>query len=266
MENQNDQEPARYEAEYVTRQVLFAQTFIKKLNLRGYEHLLDLGCGRGYLTACLAQVLKAGQVVGIDTVTDVIQLARETYRPVSYPNLKFWQMDIETFDLHGRFDIVVSNGILHWLEDHTVVLSNIRRHLVPQGKIFIRLKGKGYAADLCMVIKQTAVHPDWQPYFQELRFPNVSHGAGDYEAWLPACGFAPKRIELLSKQVFFEDVHAFQIWLRMTWFRLVPGLSLEQQQPFWRLITEAYLDVCPLDRHGRVLVEDVTLEVEAVVV
>ena len=48
-------------------QQMWARELIAKLDLKGDERVLDIGCGDGKITAEIAAKLKNGTVVGIDS-------------------------------------------------------------------------------------------------------------------------------------------------------------------------------------------------------
>jgi len=60
-------------------QLRWAQELIPKLKLIGNEALLDIGCGDGKITAEIAKCLPEGRAVGIDSSTQMINLAQSTF-------------------------------------------------------------------------------------------------------------------------------------------------------------------------------------------
>ncbi len=108
---------------------------IDKLTLRGDERILDIGCGDGKLTALLAQCVPAGVVVGIDASAEMVALASKRWGEGD--RLMFRQMDAQEIrsatDLAGRFDVVFSNSVLHWVPDHPAVLAGIHHSLCASG-------------------------------------------------------------------------------------------------------------------------------------
>jgi cyclopropane fatty-acyl-phospholipid synthase-like methyltransferase len=66
---------------------------ISKLNLRGDEHLLDIGCGDGKLAADIASQFPGGNVVGIDNSVSMVDLARQEDPSRKYRNLSFQLLD-----------------------------------------------------------------------------------------------------------------------------------------------------------------------------
>jgi trans-aconitate methyltransferase len=70
---------ADYAANSVVQQS-WARELIAKLDLRGDEHVLDVGCGDGKVTAEIAQTVPRGSVIGVDASPQMIEFAQKTFR------------------------------------------------------------------------------------------------------------------------------------------------------------------------------------------
>lgn len=82
--------------------------------------VLDLGCGTGILTAQLADFSKS--VVGVDSSENMIKKAENQYR-----NIDFFVCDALDLPFEKQFDVVFSNAVFHWINDHNLLLQNIKR-------------------------------------------------------------------------------------------------------------------------------------------
>ncbi|HVM51068.1 MAG TPA: methyltransferase domain-containing protein, partial [Candidatus Acidoferrum sp.] len=67
----------------------WARELIGRLRLAGNEHILDVGCGDGKVSAELARAVPRGSITGIDASADMIRFARQTFPPSEISNLKF---------------------------------------------------------------------------------------------------------------------------------------------------------------------------------
>jgi trans-aconitate methyltransferase len=117
----------------------WAQELIDKLQIRGNEHILDIGCGDGKVTAEIARHLPEGEVVGIDASPEMIRFALEHFPPTRFPNLSFAEMAAQAMTFRERFDVVFSNAALHWIPDHRPVLAGISDALHPGGRLLIQM-------------------------------------------------------------------------------------------------------------------------------
>ena len=73
------------------------------------EHILNLGCGTGRLTASIRDAGAA--VVGLDADQAMIASAR-----ASLPDIEFIVGDGQSFQLLHAVDAVFSNAALHWMK------------------------------------------------------------------------------------------------------------------------------------------------------
>lgn len=244
-------------------QLLWAQELISKLSLRGNEIVLDVGCGDGKVSAQLAQVVKDGEVIGIDLSNDMIHRATETFPVASYPNLRFLQMDAENIRLPTQFDIAFSNATLHWVKDHLAVLRGVRACLKVGGTITFQMGGRGNAYGIFRAIDTVISKPQWHSYFAHFTPPYYFFGPEEYETWLPESEFRPERVELILKDMQHQSVVGLAGWFRTTWFPYTNRLPDELRESFIAEVVEAYIEEYPPDAGGCTHVEMVRLEVEA---
>lgn len=101
-------------------------------DVRG-RRVLDAGCGSGALSAALRD--GGAAVTGIDASVGMLDLARE--RLGNAIELRVADLnDRLPFD-DGEFDDVIASLVLHYLEDWTTALTEIRRVLTPSGRLFV---------------------------------------------------------------------------------------------------------------------------------
>jgi SAM-dependent methyltransferase len=97
------------------------------------RRILDAGCGSGPLFAALRE--RGAVVTGIDASTGMLELARRRLGD---------EADLRVADLggplpfaNGAFDDVVASLVLHYLEDWEPTLAELRRMLVPGGRLIV---------------------------------------------------------------------------------------------------------------------------------
>ena len=73
---------------------------IAEFEFKGNEHILDLGCGDGILTAQLTDMVSNGFVLGIDASQGMINAAIKNKKP----NLEFRLLDINQIYFKEGFD------------------------------------------------------------------------------------------------------------------------------------------------------------------
>jgi trans-aconitate 2-methyltransferase len=245
-------------------QTQWALELIDKLALGGQETLLDLGCGNGVVTGRLAEILRDGQVTGLDSSAEMIRLARERFPADRYPNLRFVEMDAAAIRLPGQFDVVFSNAALHWVQDQAAVLRGVRSCLRPRGRLLFQMGGQGNAAEILSTLNALARLPRWRSRLEGFACPYFFQGPEQYRRRLSELGFHPGRVELVEKDMQHSGTDGLKGWLRTTWFPYTDRLPPAEREPFLDELLAAYLARVPLDAEGRTHVKMVRLEVEAV--
>ena len=108
------------------------------INVRGGMRILDLGCGRGYLTFPIAEGNPDCEVTGLDIVSDAIDANRSRAREVELDNLTFVNYDGIDFPFEaGTFDLVVTRYSLHHFPDIEHSIGEVSRVLKGGGSLFI---------------------------------------------------------------------------------------------------------------------------------
>lgn len=84
-------------------QMQWTNELIAKLDLKGCESILDIGCGDGKITAQLAQIVRNGYVLGIDSSESMIRRDSEQFPTSVIPNLSFPYTDRLLIGLREAF-------------------------------------------------------------------------------------------------------------------------------------------------------------------
>jgi arsenite methyltransferase len=126
-----------------------ADIMLDKIQWRGNENVLDIGCGRGLLTIKAAERLDSGHVVGID-IWSSKDLTGNTQK-ASEDNIKLANLSDRALIQYGdacglefddeSFDVIVSNLTIHnidSMENRFVALDEMIRVLKPGGYILIQ--------------------------------------------------------------------------------------------------------------------------------
>lgn len=149
------------------------------------EHILDLGCGDGLLTARLA----AGgcDVLGVDASPDMVAATQARGLPAAV-------MDGASLSFDAQFDAVFSNAALHWMTDYQGVLAGVFTALRPGGRFVAEFGGYGNVAAVESALQNALAERDVHvpsPWF----FPRPEA----YRAALEAAGFVVNSIEHFAR-------------------------------------------------------------------
>ncbi|MDD5140650.1 MAG: methyltransferase domain-containing protein [Verrucomicrobiales bacterium] len=254
---------AAYAANSFVQQT-WARELIVRLNLRGDEHILDIGCGDGKVTAEIARALPGGSVMGVDASAEMIAFARKAFPSSKIPNLKFQFADARKISFTKKFDLVFSNAALHWVDDHPAILRGAASVLNPGGRLVVSCGGKGNAHDVFLALRPEMRLKRWREFFRRMPMPYFFYTPGDYEKWLPKFGFKTQSIKLAPKDAVYDGADGFATWLRTTWIPYVQRVPENLREEFIVAVTNRYTAKHPPDKSGQVHVRMVRLEIDAV--
>jgi trans-aconitate methyltransferase len=241
----------------------WARELIGKLSLKGNEAVLDLGCGDGKVTAEIACAVASGSVIGGDSASAMIELAKVRYPSRHYSNLSFKVLDARHLSFEGCFDVVFSNAVLHWVKDHGPVVAGLFKSLRPGGKILLQMGGEGNASQVLCALSDVLSSFEWQAYFENFTFPYGFLGVEEYKALLLKTGFSIDRLELIPKDMEHSGKLAFEGWIRTTWLPYTECVPKEKRDKFIHEVSARYLEKVPMTQDGKVHVAMVRIEVEA---
>ncbi|HZF00500.1 MAG TPA: methyltransferase domain-containing protein [Methylomirabilota bacterium] len=255
--------PADYAANSSVQQT-WARELIAKLNLRGDEHLLDVGCGDGKVTAEIARAVPDGSATGIDDSPQMIEFAKKTFSPGKFPNVRFRTMDARKIKFERQFDLVFSNAALHWVDDHQAILRGAASVLKTGGRLVVSCGGKGNAQDVFLALRPEMRLKRWCEFFRKTPKPYFFHAPDDYEKWLPRFGFRIESLKLVPKDATYDGAEGFTAWLRTTWIPYVQRVPENVREEFIAAVTQRYIAKHPPDANGKVHVKMVRLEIDAI--
>ena len=242
----------------------WARELIRKLELKGNERILDIGCGDGKVTAEIALCVPNGFVLGIDNSKEMITLSQSLFPADAFSNLRFQCEDVSRLPFENKFDVVFSNATLHWVLDHKPVLQGICKSLRHGGRILLQMGGRNNAYAVEKMMKNLIKKEEWSRYFVSFSFSYGFYGPDEYCRWLRDAGLIEKRVELIPKDAKHEGRSGFESWIRTTWLPYTHRVPEKERELFITHLAGDYLQQYPADESGIVHVDMMRLEVEAV--
>lgn len=153
---------------------------LRRMDLRGGERVLDLGCGSGWATRLLARLVAdgphgSGQVVGLDISDEMVRQARAASR--DFDNVMFVQGSAAQIPWEENFfDKVLSVESFYYYPDQDRALAQLFRVMAPHGRLFI----------LINLYKDNEYSLQWVP---KLKVPVHVRSAAEYVELLKAHAF-----------------------------------------------------------------------------
>lgn len=164
--------------------------------------VLDLGCGKGQLTAQLQQLY--GEALGVDFSRAAIVSAQEAFAEV--PQLSFLQRDILRLDFADYFDLAFDSHCFHCViedQDRELFLKQVRQGLKRGGHLAL----------------ETMVRPEQGPYAMD--------ESGFFWELLPSPTgnvFLPTRRVKQSDEI---EAEILQAGFRIVYLKVMKDLSID---------------------------------------
>ena len=159
----------------------------------GTDKILDLGCGTGTLTNQLAD--RCNYVLGIDSSDTMIHEAKNCF-----PHLDFATVDALEIDYTCEWDIIFSNAVFHWIDNHNLLLQKIYKALKPSGKLICEF---GAHVNISTIENgfRYALQEMGIQYVSKFNFPTVS----SFEQLLAKNGFLIEQIYSYDRPTPLKD-------------------------------------------------------------
>ena len=169
--------------------------------------ILDLGCGTGELSVCMAELVgPEGKVVAVDPDKERILLAQQSYGEVR--NLSFVEGSASNFPGIGTesYDIIFSNYVIHWIPDKHEVFKNMFGSLKREGKIAIEYNDRFLSFEMSAY---KVLNPKNAPRFLEMcQFEERAK----IEEYCSTAGFHIVTSYDTSMQLVFESIESLLNW------------------------------------------------------
>lgn len=216
-----------------------AQLILETIDFVGDEHVLDLGCGSGNVTAFIAQQVPNGLVIGIDSSKSMIDSAQRH----ESSNLKFKHIHIQNCIFpENSFHFVMSFLCLHWIEDLKGILQKVEFILKPGGRLIgCMAHPQHFFYDPVIKVMQSS---KWEPYFHNFsQEPWHSQDPNSFALLLDEVGLKPLSLSVWHKTAAFASKEQFANFIH-NWIYAIPHMALlpiEKCEEFVKDMIEYFL-------------------------
>lgn len=121
-----------------------------------HDSILDVGCGKGFLTN---EFSKLGKVIGIDVSPSALREARK-----NNPNTRFYESSITDFSYNRhRFDLIIASECLNYIKNKQVAIkrmSALGDYLITSNFFLSRhgISMNGLFAEILLLLKLKPLH------------------------------------------------------------------------------------------------------------
>jgi len=140
---------------------------LQALGLDGDEHVLEVGTGSGFMTACLASL--AAEVTSIDIYPDFLSDAEDKLADRNISNVELMEMDAMRELPDGGYDAIAVTGSIQSFDPRFVEALN------PFGRLFV-VVGNAPAMEAKLVVRKDEKEWETVSLFETTLAPLV-HGA-----------------------------------------------------------------------------------------
>ncbi|MCK1796882.1 methyltransferase domain-containing protein [Streptomyces sp. XM4193] len=178
---------ARYDSQFGFVAALGAGV-VDLLDPQPGEHVLDLGCGSGHLTALIAE--RGATVTAVDG--DPAMVAAATARLGQPVQLA----DGHDFTVAEPVDAVFSNAALHWMTRPAEVLASVRGALRPGGRFVGEMGGARNIAAIVDAVRAALAEHELA---EGMRVPWYFPTPAEYATLLERQGFTVDSVEYFAR-------------------------------------------------------------------
>ncbi len=210
------------------------------------QHVADLGCGTGHLTAKLLEKFPNASIVGVDSSAQMLKKSAT----LKNSRLEFVLADLSAWQPEKPLDVIVSNAALQWLEDHETLIPNLANLLEPNGVLAVQMP-INFEQPSHMILRDLTSSETWKPHLRaflsKLRVPK---SATWYIQTLSSLGFKVDAWETTYHHVL-QGENAVLEWVKGTALRpVLNALEPELHTHFLEELGGRYLEAYPKQAFG----------------
>ncbi|WP_296713453.1 methyltransferase [Rhodoblastus sp.] len=154
--------------------------------------ILDLGAGTGHVTELALQQWPHAKLTALDAAPAMLARLRAKFPRARFPNVATIRRDAARLDGVGRYDLILSSMMLHWLDAPRDALALWRGHLAPAGL-------------LCVAVPVAGSLLEWRDF---TRSAGIEDGLWDFPPEDFAKGLGAN-IEISDFPAAYPDARAF---------------------------------------------------------
>ena len=203
------------------------------------DRVLDLGCGDGYLTHAMAQMVPRGYAAGADASRRMIATAHAA-QPPTESGPWFVVADARRLPFGEHFDVVVSFNALHWVPEQQQALAQIAAVLTPGGRALIQVVCAGKRKSLETVAMETCQDPRWAQCFDGFAAPFIHVDPDTYGALASSAGLTLTNLTVTDREWDYGSRNGFRQWCAVGTTAWTDRLATEDREHFVDELAAAY--------------------------
>ncbi|HEY9080645.1 methyltransferase domain-containing protein [Magnetovibrio sp.] len=205
-----------------------ALDLLARVGLEQAARITDLGCGAGNVTPFLRRRWPDAQITALDSSAEMLARAKADHVDLT---VTWRQADVRTWAAGETQDLIYSNAVLHWLDDHENLFPRLMGELNPGGVLAVQMPDQ-FAQPSHVLMRQVAAEGPWAATLTPLLRPAPVAHPGAYYDWLRPHAASLDIWQTTYTQVLDGD-DAVLNWISSTALKpLTEALDDEMRQAF----------------------------------
>jgi trans-aconitate 2-methyltransferase len=151
-------DPAQY-LKYANERLRPALDLIARVPVDAPRTVVDLGCGTGNVARILAERWPRARIVGIDNSAEMLAVAKAS--TAGGTQHEWVHADLAQWAPRDQADVVFSNAVLHWHDDHPALFPRIFGWVAPGGVLAVQMPDQ-YAAPSHVALAAVVSSERWR--------------------------------------------------------------------------------------------------------
>lgn len=134
-----------------------ALDLLAQVPLERPARITDLGCGAGNVTPFLRRRWPDGEITALDSSPEMLACAKAEQAGL---DVTWQQADVRDWTASEPQDLIYSNAVLHWLDDHEQLFPRLMGGLNPGGVLAVQMPSQ-FAQPSHVLMRQVAQSGPW---------------------------------------------------------------------------------------------------------
>lgn len=152
---------------------------LSRIPAERFADILDLGCGNGVAIPLIRARWPEAAITALDNSPEMLEAAGNRTDSLT----RFIQADITQWSPDRKFQLIVSNAALHWLDDHEGLFPRLMEWLAPGGILAVQMP-YNWAEPSHRLMIQAAENGPWKQKLAPLLRPTPVGSTSFYQALL----------------------------------------------------------------------------------
>lgn len=149
-------EPGHY-LKFEDLRVRPALDLLTQVALDAPGRVTDLGCGAGNITPFLRERWPKAHITALDHSPEMLARAMAQYVHI---NATWQEDDVRTWEATEAQDLIFSNAVLHWVDDHAGLFPRLMGELAPGGVLAVQMP-RQFAEPSHVLMREVARSGPW---------------------------------------------------------------------------------------------------------